>query len=168
MNDMAQRLDMLNEQHADIGGAEPLSELEAFAQLDPTLAGLNKEYLEAKDYRQELVRLNGADDPMAEVAADMEDSNWCAMQTRYLELRERREMMAQAQRLMRASEEKIEKEIEERKTAQSMRFLEWAKSIERIRKAQKSDPILEWACALMILFPGSILPRMSLRQQFAV
>ena len=163
---MSQRMDVLCAAHQDVCGSDPMSELDAFIAIDPTLAGLNKEYLEARDYRRELVRINGCDDPMAEVAADMEDSSWCAMQTRYLMLRERRELMEQAQRLMRQSEEKIELEIEEKKKKRIDDILQWTRSLEFMRKNNKADPILEWALVIMMFSPKHyFMP--TLRTQFA-
>ena len=45
---------------------------------------------------------------MAEIAIDMEDSAWCAMQTRYIELRAKRHLMARAQDMMRHRDKQIE------------------------------------------------------------
>lgn len=168
MNEMAQRAEALCALREDGCSAEPLSELEAFVSMDSTLAALNKEYLEARDYRRELAKLHGHDDPMVEVAADMEDSSWCAMQTRYIELREKRELMEQAQRLMRQSEDKIEIAIEEKKKRQVTRFMEWARSLQLLKKNNKPDPILEWALIVVLFSPRNLLRPPSLRSQFAV
>ena len=54
---------------------------------DPTLASLIKQYLNASRAHKDLIRHHGAQDAMTEVAADMVDSAWCALQTRLLELR---------------------------------------------------------------------------------
>jgi len=80
---------------------QPLEELDAFVLLDDVLEDLHKQYLDAKAQYKELVSLSGADDAMATVALDMQDSAWCAMQTRYIELRAERKMMAQAQDMIR-------------------------------------------------------------------
>lgn len=97
---------------------QPLSELDAFMILDPLLADLNKEFLDTKSKRAELLRKNGRDDPMAQIAEDLEDSAWCAMQTRYIELRSQRILMMKAQRLMRERDVEIEtaKREEERRS----------------------------------------------------
>lgn len=83
--------------------AQPLrEEIDVFAQYDPLLADLQKQYLDARAVRKRQLESFGAEDPMAEIAADMEDSAWCAMQTRYIELRDERLLMARVQKEMRA------------------------------------------------------------------
>lgn len=53
---------------------------------DPLLASLIKQYLNASRQHKSLMKLHGYHDPMADVAADMVDSAWCAVQTRIIEL----------------------------------------------------------------------------------
>lgn len=114
-----------------------LSELEAFVHIDGLLASLNKQYLEAKQQRKELVALNGVDDAMAEVVLDMEDSAWCAMQTRYIELRQERELMERAQRMMREADEAVEIEIKKDKEKEFGKFLSSMKMIEQLRTQER-------------------------------
>ena len=80
-------------------------ELQAFMAQDPLLASLHKQYLDAKDMRRKSEKDYGKDDPMTEMALLVEDSAWCAMQTRYMELRDDRILMAKAQETM--EEERI-------------------------------------------------------------
>lgn len=150
MNDMVQRLDAIRP--ADVKKRAPtaLSELEAFIQTDDLLADLNKQYLEAKRERKELVALNGADDAMTEVALDMEDSAWCAMQTRYLELRQDRELMAKVQRMMRQSEEEIEYEVKRDKERNLKQFIYYTQALNRMKEKNKTPRIFEWAILLLI------------------
>ncbi|MES2729001.1 MAG: hypothetical protein V4621_02740 [Pseudomonadota bacterium] len=54
---------------------------------DPVLASLIKQYLNSSRQHKDLLRTNGMQDAMVDVAADMVDSAWCALQTRLLELR---------------------------------------------------------------------------------
>ncbi|HPF78182.1 MAG TPA: hypothetical protein PLF01_02720 [Alphaproteobacteria bacterium] len=150
MNDMVARLDVLRPDDPSQRSPQPLSELEAFMQMDTLLANLNKQYLEAKQQRKELVALNGADDAMAEVAMDMEDSAWCAMQTRYLELRQERELMEKAQRLMREAEEAVEAEIKRDKEKEFNNYVYWTKTLQRIREKNKTPKIFEWAFLMLI------------------
>lgn len=155
MNEMTQRLDALQSQSVNHQSCHAsLSELDAFILMDATLAGLNRQYLEAKSQRKELVKLNGADDPMAEVAMDMEDSNWCAMQTRYLELREDRELMVKAQRMMRESEEKVEQEEVLEKERKSKEMAYYNRILDKIREQNKVPEIFEWLLVFM-LFRGA-------------
>ncbi len=88
---------------APAGRPAALSEMDAFAGLDPLLADLNKDYLDARSAHQSACRDFGSDDGMTSMAAVMMDSAWCAMQTRYMELRADRAMMARAQKAMAAA-----------------------------------------------------------------
>lgn len=148
MNNVVKSLDEFDLRPQGELNREPLSELEAFARLDPLLAHLNKQYLNAKAEHAELRRLNGADDPMAEIAADMEDSSWCAMQTRYLELRRDGEKMREAQRLMREEAEQVEEEKELEK--EKKKALDYNRLLElyQIKENQKTPEIIEWYLAV--------------------
>lgn len=152
MNDMATRLDTLQPSAPEKRSATPLSELAAFLQMDNLLASLNKDYLEAKSQRIELVALYGSDDAMVEVAMDMEDSSWCAMQTRYIELREDRELIERAQRMMRRAEEKIEQEKARDKAYEAQQFAYYMQTMERAKKLNKVPQIFEISFILMMLF----------------
>ncbi len=88
ISDMVRRLDVVRPE--DQGKGDPLSEVEAFTSADPILAALHKQYLEANVQHKKLIRENGLDDPMAEIAADMLDSARSAVQTRLLELQDTR------------------------------------------------------------------------------
>lgn len=125
MNDMAGRMDAFQPEQSSRASAQGLSEIEAFMCFDEVLASLNKQYLEAKQQRKELMAIHGADDAMVEVALDMEDSSWCAMQTRYIELRQERELMEKVQRLMRASEETAELQAQKDKEKEFDKYVYW-------------------------------------------
>lgn len=155
MNDMAARTDVLNATRAASG--EALDEMGAFTRLDPVMANLNKQYLDAKNYRKELQTLNGLDDAMCEVAIDMEDSAWCALQTRYIELRQERELMAKAQRMMRQAEQDAleEAEREERKTA--LEFLMQFKAIKALR-AKEREFNIDFFVAAYVLLLFNVIP----------
>ena len=151
MNDMVRRLDDICPAEQLKCAPKTLSELDAFICIDYLLADLNKQYLEAKSYRQELVALHGADDAMAEVAIDMEDSAWCAMQTRYIELRRRRDLMERAQRMMRQADEEVEAEIQRDKERELKKFIQHSKILAQIKEQNRVPRIFEWAF-LMLLF----------------
>ena len=87
---------------------------------------------------------------MAEVALDMEDSSWCAMQTRYIELRQERELMEKVQRLMRASEEQAELEVEKDKEKQLDKYIYWSQTVQKIREMNTPPRIFEWAILLSV------------------
>ena len=131
-----------------------LGELEAFIILDDLLNSLHKQYLDAKAQRKELVALGGQDDAMASVAFDMEDSAWCAMQTRYVELRAERKMMARAQDMMRRHERQIEarnRRIEKSyKRKQAHDFVNYLKILEAIKEKNRTPRIFEWLILFII------------------
>ncbi len=159
MNEMASRVDAIHPAPPEQRPAQLLSELDAFIQMDHLLASLHKDYLDAKAQRVELIALHGDADAMAEVAMDMEDSAWCAMQTRYLELREEREIMERAQRLMRRAEEKIQEEKARDKEYETKKLAYHLKIIDKVKEMNKTPNILEWALVLAILKVSPFHPR---------
>lgn len=92
IKEIIRRLDGLHTD-PDSGRAagDPLQQLEAFMPVDPVLARLHKEYLDANRHHKTLAEKHGLADPMTEVAADMLDSARSALQTRLIELQEMRE-----------------------------------------------------------------------------
>jgi hypothetical protein len=140
---------------------QKLDELEAFMALDPLLTNLNKDYLEAKNQRKALVAQFGANDPMVDVALDMEDSAWCAMQTRYLELRDQRELMAKAQQIMLQSERDCQaikkKEIQKERQRQFELYLTFLKIIEKKKEQERRFNIGTFE-ALFVMMIFKLIP----------
>lgn len=105
MNTMAGRPDSAaadaSAERAAVRGV--LSEADAYARIDPLLAGLLKQYRDTQARHEQLLRANGACDPMTEVAADLAESCDSAVQTRMIELREQIVMRQAAEELMRDS-----------------------------------------------------------------
>ena len=149
---------------------EPLNEIEAFILLDDTLENLHKQYLEAKAQTKELIALNGTDDAMAEIAIDMEDSAWCAMQTRYIELRAKRHLMARAQDMMRHRDKQIEelKESAEatNKQRQARDFMNYLKLMEAIKEKNKTPQIFEWLI-LFLIFRFDLMAQNANKKNYA-
>jgi hypothetical protein len=81
----------------------PTTEADALAALDPLLAGLDKQKADAGAHFARLLKSHGGDDPMTCVAADMKDSAQSAYETRLLELRQDRKIMAVVRRMIRDS-----------------------------------------------------------------
>lgn len=157
------------QQKALRGKKDPLSEMQAFMQLDQLLAQLYKQFLEAKAYRKELSAANGPNDPMTEVALDMEDSAYCAYQTRYIELRQIRDMMARAQQLMRDSAEDAEREKNKEREQKYRDFILMTKIQERVNEQNRQGGF-EYAILLLIfnLFPnGYLYPKQQFHQKMA-
>lgn len=107
MRAVDQRLDAINTAQPDdkrLPARKGMSELEAFITLDPLLAQLHRDYLDLKQNCKKAVACDGKRGPMGEVAAEMQDSAWCAMEVRHMELREDRQLMRRAQYLMQHGE----------------------------------------------------------------
>jgi len=151
MNKVSHQLELDAQAPAPV---KALSELEAFAQIDPLLAELNKHYLDAKHTRRQAVSEYGADDPMTEMAVDMEDSAWCAVQTRYMEIRAERALMAEAQKLM---EEARLEELETQKKQKERAALDRFRDMEVFSRMHDKKPAFNGAdlwLLLLFLFSG--------------
>lgn len=127
-----------------------LTELQAFLLIDPLLARLHKEYLDAKDTRCKSEKDFGKDDPMTDMALLVEDSAWCAMQTRYMEVRADRALMLQAQSLMEEERAKEKQRKEREKTADALRLFDYMEMLMRVRKKEISSLNWVWAFIFML------------------
>lgn len=146
---------------------KPLSEMDALMSQDDLLAHLQKEFFNAKGSFDRLLRENGGDDAMTEVAADMMDSAWCAMQTRMMEVRAKGDVMGRAQSMMQASMKKV-KEAQEQQEQQKalalyhkMQMLQHLKNVKRaqqIKKEKDKVPFFEIVFVLMMfrLLPSGV------------
>lgn len=126
---------------------EALSELAAFCRLDPLMAELHKQYIDAKILRAQATCEYGADDGMSDMARINEDSAWCAMQTRYMELRSDRALMAQAQEMVREDEYDValQKRLEEEREALKIFYLlQLSEQMAEKRKPQEGFLYLIW------------------------
>ena len=121
-----------------------LTEFDAFAHLDPLLAGLQKQYLDAKAQRLQAVKEFGADSPMTEMAVDAEDSAWCAAQTRYIELRADRALMGEAQTMIREAEEEERAAEKEALEKEAMTLLAHMQMVERMHTHEKTSSNFGW------------------------
>jgi hypothetical protein len=88
----------------------PAAEADAFIALDPLLAGLHKQMLNAQAQLKKLKKSNGKKDAMTAVAADMLDSARSAFETRLIELRRDHFKIRAARRLLRKADEKAAQE----------------------------------------------------------
>lgn len=149
MNEVSARLDHAPASLRPIPRTEAITEMQAFMQLDPLLSGLNKEYLDAKGARLQAEKEFGRGDGMAGLAVLMEDSAWCAVQTRYMELRADRRMMAQAQSLMEESRLEEEERTRKEKDRAALKTFEQMQMFLRMREARK-DTAAGWWLFLML------------------
>jgi hypothetical protein len=140
---------ILNDVSACIGKAAPVcppvTELEAFTRFDPLLARLHKEYLDAKAIRCKSEKDFGRCDPMTDMAVMVEDSAWCAMQTRYMEVRADRRLMAKVQELMEDERHKAAQKREREQLEDALRYYRHFEMIERMRKNNASLLEVWWA-----------------------
>ena len=148
---------------------QPLSELEAFAILDETLNDLHKQYLSAKAQRKSLTAASGTDDPMVSIAIDMEDSLWCAMQARYIELRQKRCLMQRVQKMMRQHQQSVEhmkeQAVKREEKQKTQDFINFCELIRTLKEKNKSSQIFEWLIMLLFLQVDFIVG-LSLKRQF--
>lgn len=127
-----------------------LDELDAFARTDDVLASLQKQYLDAKALRLKSQKEYGADDGMTGMAIDLEDSEWCAMQTRYMELRDNRITLARAQSVM-EEEARVQKiAAEKREQEKALNYFYAMERIKDIKENAKTDyALLIWALLML-------------------
>ncbi|PZQ43274.1 MAG: hypothetical protein DI551_12430 [Micavibrio aeruginosavorus] len=143
MNEVSQQLAQTPLAPEPIKGA--LDEMQAFVMLDPLLADLHKQYLDAKANYQSALKEFGKHDGMTEIAAQMEDSAWCAMQTRYMEVRADRAMMAQAQSMMAESIQEEKESVRNQKEQDALQAwanLQFYQSLQKKTKADADDALV--------------------------
>lgn len=129
----------------------PLCEFDIFLQQDALLADLNRAYLDAKSHHRTVRHEHGAESPMADIAADLEDSAWCAMQTRLMELRRDGELMRFVQKTI-LDEQRAEAEKQrEDQARQALDVYNRLEAIRLIKEKNKAAHIYEWL-AMIIIF----------------
>ncbi|MEM6781064.1 MAG: hypothetical protein AAF569_04310 [Pseudomonadota bacterium] len=144
MRAVAQRMEALRLMEPEKPKHSPMTELQAFIQMDDLLAELYKEFQDVKHNRQTVIAQNGQDDAMAQVAAELEDSAWCAMQTRLLELRSQRILMRKAQRLMYQAQRAEDEAEEQARVAKLASFAQHVGAVEKNRKQKGMPGLIEW------------------------
>lgn len=153
MNNVASMLDgMLSSALQNTAAREPISDMDAFIQIDPLLAQLHKDFIDARQMRTQAQAEYGADDAMSEMAAYTEDSAWCAMQTRYMELRADRERMMLAQELVAQDIRECEREQREMREQQTLKLYGQMQIYDRMREQRgpSAAQILFFYILLMI------------------
>ncbi len=152
MNQMARGENLAFSKPSSLSHEKNLTELDAFIILDDLLASLNKQYLDAKSHRLELSKAYGADDGMTQLAVDMEDSAWCAMQTCFMELRAQNDMRRRANDMRVRHERQIEelkqRRVEKSKLKRAQDFIYYTQVMEMVKEKNRVPQIFE----LIILF----------------
>lgn len=123
MNQMAGRMDSLLDQHdREADGSALLDEVRMWIAMDPLLAELYKQYLDARAHYARLKEKHGDSDPICDVAADMQDSARCAVDTRIIELRQSEEGKSALQAMIRKVNARREAELVAAGRARSARY----------------------------------------------
>lgn len=99
IREMAARLDSI-QSGDDISPPGTLNEVEAYMAVDPTLARLHKEFMDARLNRLRALEQQGEGSAMADIARDLEESAKSAMETRMIELREDQIKRMMVERMM--------------------------------------------------------------------
>lgn len=120
-----------------------LSEFDAFLILDGLLTNLNKQYLDAREQRCNAVREFGTD-CMTDMAAILEDSAWCAVQTRYMELRADRMMQKRAQALIEETRAAERKAKEAERDKERLAIYNMAQLAAMIKKNGRDEILMMW------------------------
>ncbi len=100
IKDMAARLDQHHDHNDGHAARSMLTEVEAYMQVDATLARLYKEFADARGSRLRARKQHGESSAFAAIADDLEDSAKSAMETRMIELREDSRKRAMVERMM--------------------------------------------------------------------
>ena len=133
-------------------------ETDIFMDMDGVLASLDRQYRYAKAQHKAARLAHGADSPMADIAGDMEDSAWCAMQTRLMELRADGAMMRAVQKKLR---EEAREEDEARRALKDKKALDFFNRMEALRLIKRnntSSNIYEWLAFVIIMHQIVRLP----------
>ena len=88
---------------------------------------------------------------MADVARDMEDSAWCAMQTRYMEVRGDRDLMREVQQIQNEQRETERRALEGQRRREALETYYTADMVARMHRRDKAPAILEWVVLLWIM-----------------
>ena len=100
---------------------DPLSEVGLYITIDRLLADLYKQYLEAQRHYITCIETHGKEDVMTEIASDMADSSFCAMETRLIELREEKECADSVARVQEAQKQAYIEEMAQRQAVYAQR-----------------------------------------------
>lgn len=145
---------------------KPAAEIEIFIRFDPLLCDLHRQYRDACAQRRRHEKDFGRDDPMADVARDIEDSAWCAMQTRYMEVRADRALMQKVQAEQRAEREDALRRRESEKRQEALALFYQTEVLGRMRAQSKSPAVFEWLLMLWLMKkmarPFSVTPSFAL------
>ena len=157
LGQIEQRLDTIRvfDKDAKPVALDPLSEVGLYLSNDRLLAELYRQYLEAQRNYVTSLKQHGADSAMTEIALDMSESSFCAMETRLIELRHQEEMKAKVERVQKKQREEYEQEMQKRQAEYARRGIEQPeqirvntadiKQVQTAQKAQSKEQNMFWA-----------------------
>lgn len=156
MNEVSARLDRAPLKQPVVAyHQEGLDELQAMMALDPLLADLHKQYLDAKSSRLQARKEYGANDGMTELAAMMEDSAWCSMQTRYMEVRADRKLREQANSMVEESRLEAEEHARKKRERETWDYVQAIQTMVRMREEDRRSAA-GWWIILMMYFTQAV------------
>lgn len=166
MNDMARRLDVIRTDDDSYGINDgSVSEMGAYAAVDPVMADLYRQYLNARKRHKTLTNQNGDDDALAAVAGEQAESLDSALQTRLIELRGDKKLSARVETIMTRSlhkTEENEKETVREMVRKKFEGMDLRKLAEKARR-ERDDDLLVW---LLLLLQITARQNVPLRQSF--
>ena len=133
-------------------------ELQAFMAIDPLLADLHKQMVDARAQHSKLAKLRGVADPMTDVANDMMDSARTAFETRLLELRRQQDTKSRVLAMIRKAQDEAEAERVAEAQAKAQQF--WTEfAINKNRRVK--SPVVDntWLILAGMLMMRGILDR---------
>ncbi len=134
------------------------TEADIFMDMDGVLESLDRQYRYAKQQHTAARLEHGADSPMVDIAADMEDSAWCAMQTRLMELRADGSMMRAVQKKMLEEAREEENARQALKDRKALDFFNRMEALRLFKRNNKSSSIYEWLAFVIIMHQIVRLP----------
>lgn len=155
MNEVSARLDRVPPKQPSVPTQDGLDEMQALMALDPLLASLHKQYLDAKVSRIQAQKEYGAGDGMTEMAAILEDSAWCSMQTRYMEVRADRHLREQANTMVEESRLEIEEAARKKRERETWDYVQAIQTMVRMREEDRRS-MAGWWIILMMYFSQAV------------
>lgn len=153
--------------------AEMLTSVQAFIAVDPLLASLHKQSVDAKARHGALIKSHGKHAPMTIVAADMSDSAESAFKTRLIEVKRNCELRARARALRRklkvlAEMEHNAKSVRRHARMQEEYHRQRRDGRTRVRKeAEDSHALLLWLWWMLYFTSKRATRALSLANAFA-
>lgn len=144
INDILHKIDArledlrLTDESVPIVSLDPLSEVGLYITSDRLLADLYRQYLEAQRHYITSIETHGKDAPMTEIASDMADSSFCAMETRLIELREEKGMADRVARMQAQQRDKYVEEMQSRQAEHARRGIKQPQAMDRAQVANRN------------------------------